>query len=207
MANSNLNNHGQFSVERRTNRDIDEFIGICKGVLADGHIVQAEAEFLQHWLNANQVLQEMWPVSRLYDRLNTLLATDKAMDSEAEYELIALLNDITGGPLEPKVKSMSTTLPLDDPPPAIVFKNNSFCLTGQFITGSRDELEKQIEARGGIVKKNVVIELDYLVVGAVSNEEWIHSTYGRKIEKAVEYRQRDDCSVSIVSEEYWVRWL
>ncbi|MGS1017092.1 hypothetical protein [Allosphingosinicella humi] len=39
--------------ERISSRQIDELIGIARGVVADGTLNQAEVEFLQKWLAAN----------------------------------------------------------------------------------------------------------------------------------------------------------
>lgn len=47
-------------------------------------------------------------------------------------------------------------------------------------------------------------KLDYLVVGAIVEESWANGTYGRKIEKAVERRQRYG-QPAIVSESQWVK--
>jgi hypothetical protein len=42
----------------------------------------------------------------------------------------------------------------------------------------------------GIPYKSVVMKLDYLVIGAQSSPAWAYSTYGRKIERAIELRDR-----------------
>ncbi|MDT4807550.1 hypothetical protein FQZ97_403990 [compost metagenome] len=41
-----------------------------------------------------------------------------------------------------------------------------------------------------------------IVIGTVGNEQWLHSTYGTKITKAVELRE-SGAQISIVSEEHW----
>ncbi|MNF12093.1 hypothetical protein D3C80_2134780 [compost metagenome] len=45
-------------------------------------------------------------------------------------------------------------------------------------------------------------KIHYLVVGAIGNEQWLHSTYGTKIKKAVELREAG-APLAIVSEEHW----
>jgi hypothetical protein len=39
--------------DRINSRQIDELVGIARGLLADGKLVQDEVEFLQKWLAAN----------------------------------------------------------------------------------------------------------------------------------------------------------
>ena len=203
--------HGQpvnraFSHFRRIDRDIDELVGLCKGILADGIIVQAEAEFLQNWLTVNQDAIDIWPANIIYQRIENMLEDDH-LDTGEEKELISLLMDVTGGPSDPHVKSMSTTLPLDQPQPEILFEGNTFCVTGKCVTGARADVVKAIEERGGSFSKNVVKDLNYLVIGVVGSEDWMHTTHGRKIEKAVDYRDNEGCSIAIVSEEHWGNYL
>ncbi len=40
------------------------------------------------------------------------------------------------------------------------------------------------------------------VIGAIGSRDWIHSTHGRKIERAVELREQGT-GIYILSEEYW----
>jgi hypothetical protein len=43
----------RFGGDRIASRQIDELVGLARGVAADGDINQSEAEFLQKWLTAN----------------------------------------------------------------------------------------------------------------------------------------------------------
>ncbi len=44
--------------------------------------------------------------------------------------------------------------------------------------------------------------VDYLVIGTFGSEEWIHSAYGRKIERAIELRDKHGTPY-LVSEAHW----
>lgn len=55
--------------------------------------------------------------------------------------------------------------------------------------------------RGGAIA-SVSKKLDYLVIGEIGSRDWIHSTHGRKIEKAVELRN-GGARLAIVSERHW----
>ena len=50
------------------------------------------------------------------------------------------------------------------------------------------------------------MDLDYLVIGSLASREWAHTSHGRKIEKAMDYKKKG-CSINIVSEEQWVQCL
>ncbi len=45
-------------------------------------------------------------------------------------------------------------------------------------------------------------ETDYLVIGTLASEAWVHTTHGRKIEAAVEMKAEGH-RIIIVAEEHW----
>jgi len=192
---------------RVAERNIDELIGLCKGIMADGSIIQTEAEFLLHWMEANQSAAHQWPANVLYSRINDYLS-DGVLDESEKEELFLLLKQITGGEsISESVQSMATTLPLDMPPPDIKFEEHIFCLTGTFTVGSRDKVTKLIESKGGRCVKAPTQKTDYLIIGIVGSRDWIHSTHGRKIETAMEWRDSGEVAISIVSEEHWIKFI
>lgn len=77
--------------------DIPELIGLCKGVMADGTINLAEAQYIQDWLEEHPEVLPLWPGNDLSTLLNAALE-DGAL-SEAEItDLTELLEEITGEP-------------------------------------------------------------------------------------------------------------
>lgn len=80
-----------------------------------------------------------------------------------------------------------------------------FCLTGTFMFGRRQDCEAAIAAKGGEAGP-LRRDTNYLVIGEYATDAWIHSTYGRKIEKAVEMRA-NNLPIAIVSEAHWRQYL
>ena len=78
--------------------DIPELIGVCKGVLADGTVNLAEAEFIQHWLDDRSDVLDTWPADVLHRLLGRVL-DDNALCDEEVRELTELLVEITGEPV------------------------------------------------------------------------------------------------------------
>lgn len=70
---------------------------------------------------------------------------------------------------------------------------------GELIDSGSDE-------RGGEIAPGVSKKIHYLVVGEIGNEQWLHSTYGTKIKKAVELREGGS-PLAIVSEQHWQKAL
>lgn len=184
---------------RLMDRKVDQLMGLCEGIIADGSVVQREAEFLRGWVANNPELIGMWPANVLFARLEECLG-DGVLDESEEQELLTLLMDIAG--IHTGEGKTASTLPLCSPQPELLFEGKRFVLTGKFASGSRKECEAIIADLGGEAVKGVSGQVDYLVIGTLVSDQWAHESYGRKIEKAVELRNSGK-GVSIVSEEHW----
>ncbi|QJT08988.1 BRCT domain-containing protein [Oceanidesulfovibrio marinus] len=182
-------------------RSLDTLIGLCKGIVADGQVNQAEAEFLLNWLRANREVAHMFPANVIYPRIVEFLA-DGCLDKEEGRELLWLLRHASGEEGQQARVNMSTAIAFDDPQPVIEFEGSKFCLTGQFAYGSRSDVADRIRALGGVVSGNVLKKGCYLVIGCMSSQSWLHETHGTKITKAVEARAAG-CPVAVISEEHW----
>jgi len=186
-------------VDRRT---VDELIGLAEGITADGKVNQAEAEFLMAWLKAHTGQLNDPVVNILYRRLNSMLK-DGVLDDAESAELLELLCQLTGVPKRGnQLHRSSTTLPLDAPQPDIRWQDHWFVFTGIMAYGPRRECEKLVENRGGLTANTVSRKVNYLVVGDIGNEQWLHSSYGTKIKKAVELREAGS-PLAIISEKHW----
>lgn len=198
-----LDAHGQpitpnWNAPRVAERSIDELLGICKGFIADRSLSEEEVYFLTSWLKANEHVANVWPANVLVDRINRTLE-DKVLLTEEREDLFTLLTEIVGqgkdGP------ASSTSLPLTKPSPPIFFTDHRFVLTGRFVMAHRSDVAYEIQARGGTVLDNVTSEAHFLVIGTIGSRDWLHSTHGRKIEKAVAMVERGH-SIALVSEEH-----
>ena len=183
-------------------RHIDTLIGLSKGLVADGVVNQAEAEFLMSWVIQNQS-SENPIILNLRDKLSAML-DDGVLDSDESTELLNILKSIGGERSEIGELSKTSTLPLCDPVPSLVFNDNTFLFTGTCAFGTRKHCHSAIEYLGGKVAKSVTKKLNYLVIGSYVTDSWAHESFGRKIEKAMEYRN-DGIPLHIVSEEHWLR--
>lgn len=205
--------HGQpvtrrLSLARNSTRDANELCGLARGILADGSVNHAEAEFLLHWLAERPETLNVWPFNVLFPRLEEMLS-DGVLDAEEEGELLGLLLDYTGGGStygDTTASRQSTTLPLCDPAPEIVFENRHFVLTGKFITGTRRECQAELQVRGAIPQSNPTKVTDFLVIGNLGSNDWAQSSYGRKIQHAVELRATGN-PIHLISEQHWTQWL
>jgi len=187
---------------RVQDRLIDELIGISRGVIADGIVDEKEAIFLGQWIEKHREIADKWPVNVLYARLTEMLK-DGVLSPDEQVELLATLRDLTGESSLFQEPNKSTTLPVDKPAPDLEFVGRTFCLTGKFVFGSNLECEETISELGGEVVSMPGKDTDYLVIGELCSPDWVHTTFGRSIERGVELKDQGH-GLAIVTEEHWV---
>lgn len=194
-----------FSKYNRKNiqdRQVDTLIGLSKGLIADGQVVKAEAEFLQSWLIQNRGSSNP-VILNLLEKISVMLE-DGILDEEESQELLSVLRKVSGEHSEIGELAKTSSLPVNNPMPEIEFSGKLFLFTGTFAYGNRKSCEQLIESLGGINSGGVTKKLNYLILGTYVTDSWAHENFGRKIESAMEYRS-SGVPLSIVTEEHWLK--
>jgi NAD-dependent DNA ligase len=172
--------------DRIASRQIDELIGIARGLVADDHINQAEVEFLQKWLAANLHISDQPVVNVLYRRINQMLA-DGVLDDDEKLELLDTLNQFSRRDFELGEVLKSTSLPLNEPAHVLTFGGQRYCFTGTFNFGCRKDCVQAVWKLGAETG-SLAQKTNVLVVGVYATESWKHSAFGNKIMKACQWR-------------------
>jgi NAD-dependent DNA ligase len=181
-------------------------LGLAKGVLADGVVADEEAALLRDWVQQHPDAIGCWPIDRLAERLEQIFA-DGVVDETERRDLTELLQSIVGGEAGLVLgEDAATDLPLDRPAPDIRWTGSVFVCTGKFAFGPRPACEDQVRRSGGICEPRITRRTDYLVIGTFASRDWIQTSFGRKIEKAVQYRDRGSLR-AIVGEDHWASSL
>lgn len=193
----------RFNRKSIDDRQIDTLIGISKGITADNLVSQAEAEFLLTWLAQARTQSENPIITNLFAKVQDMLSDD-VLDQEEASELLLTLRHISGDQSEPDEVAKPATLPVCNPAPEVVFPDRSFLFTGTCAFGSRKQCQEAVLTLGGQCSKSVTLSLNYLVIGTYVTDSWVHETFGRKIEKAMTYRDQG-APLAIVTEEHWLQ--
>jgi NAD-dependent DNA ligase len=127
---------------------------------------------------------------------------DHVLDSGESTELLGILRGIAGNPSEIGELAKSASLPLDCPAPSVIFHGRHFVFTGTCVYGTRAQCHQATEALGGIIATGINKSVAYVVLGTYVTDSWAHETYGRKIEKAIQYRELG-VPLAIITEEHW----
>ncbi|MCH7687994.1 MAG: BRCT domain-containing protein [Planctomycetes bacterium] len=175
-------------------------------MLVDGHLSDDEIIFLKSWLEENDEIAHTWPGEVLYRRINKVLA-DNVIDEDERSYLKKTLEELIGGSLQETgaTSGIATSLPVQEIE-NIEFERRKFCFSGTFLYGTRAACHRVTEQAGGEPANNITRKLDYLVIGTMSTRSWANTSFGRKIEKAMEF-QKQGAPLTIIDEQSWVRYL
>lgn len=205
--------HGQpvrlFQRANNTAKAVDQLVGICTGILADGEVNENEAIFFAEWVRKHAPAEPVWPFTDVLQRIERIFA-DGVCDAEERAELKDVMEALCGFTQEPlpMAENLSTSLPLCVPQPhPLVFANQQFVVTGKFAYGARTAVFDAIAALGGLPTDSAPTKTtNYVVIGVFASRDWINTSHGRKIEKAVQLREKGT-GINIVSEEHWKQFV
>lgn len=82
------------NIPKAGTRSVQELIGLCRGLVADGKITTAEVKFLSDWLEDAGVITE-WPATEIAETIERITADGK-VTKEDKLELLALLKRVCG---------------------------------------------------------------------------------------------------------------
>lgn len=206
--------HGQpirlFKAREENNvaKAIDQLTGICTGILADGIVSPKEVEFFASWVQKFTLLEPIWPFTDILKRVETIFANGRATEEECE-ELRGVMEALCGyTAVADPTETYSTALPLDSPlPNPVILKDRTLNITGKFAFGTRKKVIETIAVAGGqALDASPTRESDYLIIGLFASRDWVHTSHGRKIERAVELRESGS-GIAIISEEHWKKFV
>ncbi len=198
----NTSMFNRYNRNKIDDRHIDTLIGLSKGIIADGKVNQLEAEFLHNWLIQNSQTTDNPLIINLLEKVDVML-NDGILDNEEVAELHSVLKNISGNSSEFGELAKTTNLPINEPMPPVTFEDRSFLFTGTCAFGTKKQCQDATESLGGLIAKTVNKSLNYLVLGTYVTDSWAHEVFGRKIEKAMEYRDKKGVPLLIITEEHW----
>ena len=200
-----------------TTQEIQHLSGILHGIIANSEINDLEIINLHKWLSMNEHLLGTYPYDSLSELLNHILE-DGIIDENERSFLKSFFNAFCNPSLSYKIEQALTNsepenftklyekYSIFEDDPQIIFKDNTFCVTGISAKYKRSEIFEMIEQRGGIVSKNMTKDTDYLIYCNEGNTCWAFSTWGRKVERAINYKKKDS-RIHIIKEDDLLRTI
>jgi len=190
-------NTERFNAQRVQDRCIDEFIGMCQGVIADNEINEAEKNML-----IKKIRECKLELHTLINPLYSYLISNNSLDDiKTEIENFLGLNFESYQVMQ---------IPLDDID-EINLENKHFVLTGTFCNAKKNDrsfIKNLLSELGAINDKNVTMKTNYLVIGECGKtKDWLHSNSGRKIEYALKLKKDGNTDLHIISESQLIRFV
>lgn len=168
----------------------DELLGFLNGVASDEVLNDQEVNALADWLNCNESIRDVWPASVIVNRLNIILE-DKIIAEQERQDLMLTVNQITGHVFDEETVGYGfSTEAWEDSVDDLVVAGSTFCLTGDFVSGDRDTVDTMLRALDAKTSSNVSSLVDYLVIGTLASRNWLYTSHGRKIEKALHIKRQ-----------------
>lgn len=188
-------------------QSIKRAVGVFSGLSADDKLSDNEVYFLRDFISAHEVARDYWPLSQVARLVDDCLSDGVLTGSEKQAILIMLHESVGGAFSGDGIASgKSTCLPVEEVS-RINFDGRVFCFTGAMMSGTRADCHKRVTDLGGVVSNSVIRKLDYLVIGPIASRDWFNTSYGRKIERAVRYRDDKGLGLKIISESNWLRLM
>ncbi len=181
---------------------VNHLLGFLSGISADGMLCDMEIERLSSLLQQDKALTRMWPASAIKKRLDAILADD-IVDEEERKELLDLIKAISGQSMLDTGLAYGMSADFSTTQDGrMCVDGKRICFTGKFLSGTRKVQEQRALALGAEVKGSVSKSIDILVLGAIASRDWRFTSYGRKIESALSFRD-EGIKLEIINEELW----
>lgn len=159
--------------------------GMIKTITADNKVTITELIYLKKWLEQNPDLKGKYIYDKILKITYKFLQKGKITQQE-EKNISQLFKDL----LNP-IKTTHEKIDLE---------GKTFCLSGDFKHGTKQELVSLLEKQGLIKKSCISYQLDYLFVGDLGSPGWKYGNIGGKIIKAQQI-QNKGAKIKIISEK------
>ncbi|MDO5825488.1 MAG: exonuclease domain-containing protein [Methanosphaera sp.] len=159
--------------------------GIVKVIKSDNEMNLDELNVLYDWLIENNLLKGSYFYDNILDVVKNSL-TNEAFGPDDESELSKLFDNL-----------LIINSPVNEP---LSFDGRTYCLTGDFEHGSREDIESILDDAGLVGKSYVTTDTDYIFVGNLGSSSWKYGYMGEKFSKAVELVEKNS-TLKIIDEE------
>lgn len=184
---------------------IEELVGFLTGTASDGVLNDQEITAMSAWLEHNESVKEVWPASVIVMRL-ALILEDGIITDEERGDLLATVRQVTGTDTDESGLSFEASTEVwEDSLESLNLAGSVFCLTGDFVSGDRDSVDTMLRCLGAETNSSVNKSVDYLVIGTLASRDWLYTSHGRKIEKAL-LLKREGSAIKIITERTLLKY-
>lgn len=164
---------------------IDEFLGFCAGIIADGKVHEAEALAIKRRFELDPELAQSAKVAKIY-RVVADALMDGNLDDDEQRDIRKWIVRLAG---DGYAAAVSQALPPHLPEMiadqrAIVFEDRVFVVAGVLGVGPGYEIASMLGALGGELADEVSHETDFLIVAHDAARDWLAGRIASEIDAA-----------------------
>lgn len=184
---------------------IEELIGFLTGTASDGVLNDDEIAGISSWLESNESVRDVWPASVIVQRLAVILEDGIITDEERE-DLLVTVRRVTGTDTDESGLSYEASTEVwEDSVDDLTLAGSIYCLTGDFVSGDRESVDTMLRCLGAETNSSVNKSVNYLVIGTLASRDWLYTSHGRKIEKAL-LLKRAGSDIKIITERTLLKY-
>ncbi len=93
----------------------------------------------------------------------------------------------------------------EDSVDGLTLAGSVFCLTGDFVSGDRESVDARLCCLGAETNSSINKSVNYLVIGTLASRDWLYTSQGRKIEKAL-LLKREGSDIKIITQRTLLKY-
>lgn len=164
--------------------DLQVFKSMLEGILVSGELTKEKLIHLKSWMDEHLSLSGVYP----YDEIRSQIIRILIHETREGYAALKRIFDECIDPVKNSGNECSD------------FTGKTICLTGNFVSGSKEQIAALLERCGAAVCSTVTRKTDVLIVGGEGSREWSFGNYGTKVKKAMEMKAKG-IEIDIITEE------
>lgn len=188
--------------------DIERLGSIFHQAMSNNQMTEEGIKALASWLEDSNHLTKTYPYEEIYGVVRTVLSNRSVYEEEIKI-MNALLPEHFDAKTSLNCEEVSRLKQEMDIKriyglfPEITIPNRYFCFTGASSRTTRDELAEIAGSLGGFYENSVTTKTDYLVIGNAANPCWAFSCYGRKVQAALNLREKGHWIAIVHESRFW----
>lgn len=170
--------------ETRESVAVQALMGVLRGVAADGILNPEEVFAVNEWIKEYSDIE-----NSVFAQINKMLEEvldDGVVTEDESNQLLESFRSITD--------------PIEECGCETVITGKRFVLSGDFVHGTKDSIAARIASCGGEVSGSVSKKIDYVVVGGEGSDNYSFGSYGTKVKKAMELREKG-VPIAVIAED------
>lgn len=159
--------------------------GMVEVIMSDNSVDEYTLNILYDWLLEGNILKGNYIYDNILQIIKSSLEGD-AVDCNSQNELFELFDNFL-------IINSNRDVDFD-------FENKTYCLTGEFEHGTKDDIEYVLDGYSLVRKNSLSYDVNYLFVGNLGNPSWKNGKMGEKIFEAKKLVYKNS-NLIIINEE------